>query len=871
MADRPILSMPPPEKVEPPRAGFPQETIPAVPADRQGERIGPKFQRLSQVLEDPQALAELRDDPSSIVPERALVFEVASNMADFYRAARGVPGLDFLGEDEGDAAPDDVFHELDKDGQAREDKRVPRRFYFTIPDKAALDQLVSLWKLYQEGKPLGYGRTAWAGVFGHLADLRPWGPQDRLTKEAIDDWSIQLQDQPDQPVRLEVEFWFRSDEQIRQASEARFTEALAELEGTLIHRALIEEIRYHAVLLEIAPSVVRKLIDGQDVQLLMLDEIMVLRPQSLVVDPALGEPADMSANEREPGETNVAEPIAALLDGAPMTQHELLANRLIIDDPDNFSDEYGASTEQRHGTAMASLILHGDLNEPELGTVGRQLYVRPVMHSNHQGIDGRYEAMPDDRLGIDLIWQAFIRMFDGEGGEEASAPTIRVVNISLGDSNRQFSGVMSPWAKLIDFLSWKYNVLIVVSAGNITDGLALEGCDTWGEYESASAEDRQKILLRSILNERAKRRLLAPSEALNALTVGSAHSDSVNTGLGPVMAVDPYQSNELPNLSSAVGLGFKRSVKPEILMPGGAEFIRAYTNQSPVMIKPVIPSGRYFGIGVASPSDAGELDRKHNLSGTSVSAALATHSAIQVFESLEKLPDEPAYPAIDFEFTPVLLKALIVHSSRWSNTADLEMLTEIINENGKVHWEHEREEISRLLGYGCPDVSRVIDCAENRATLLGWNSIGSRETDRFSVPLPNELEGVHGYRAVSVTIAWITPLTHSHRSYRLAKFKVDPGGDSAFSLGVKNSKAQPSHNAVGRGTVYHRRWEGEEAAAFVDDGNLIIDVTCSPAAGELDESIKYAIVATLEVAQDLQVPVYQRILERLRAAVAVRA
>jgi hypothetical protein len=107
--------------------------------------------------------------------------------------------------------------------------------------------------------------------------------------------------------------------------------------------------------------------------------------------------------------------------------------------------------------------------------------------------------------------------------------------------------------------------------------------------------------------------------------------------------------------------------------------------------------------------------------------------------------------------------------------------------------------------------------------------------------------------------------------YRLAKFKAGPGGDRLFSIGVANARQQPSHNALGKGSVYHQRWEGEEAVAFVDGGNLVLDVTCTPAAGELDDAITYAVVTTLEVGQGVAVPVYERVRERLRQVVRINA
>ena len=464
MAERPLLAMPRPARRAPPAGRPPREKIPSAGAARQAGRLGPKFERLERALGDPDVLGELRDDPSAIVPERALVFEVASEVADFYRAVRAVPGLEFLGEDEGDAAPDEDFFVPDKNGEPREHKRVPRRFYFTIPDQTALRELVSLWQRFQRGEELGRGRTAWRDVFGHLADVRAWGPRDRLTKEAIEDWQERLQTAPDTPIRFETEFWYRDNAARREAAEATFTEELRDLGAELLDRSVIDAIRYHAVLAQVPPAVIGDLLEHPDIGLVAFDDVMTLRPQSMVSGPVDGDldvAVETGAGE---GGAELDAPIAALLDGVPIAQHDRLANRLILDDPDNFAGNYGAAAEQRHGTAMASLILHGDLNNPAPGPpFNRRLYVRPVIYAQPDGFGSVREELPPNRLGVDLIWRAFIRMFDGEGGEEPTAPTVRVVNLSLGDSKRRFAGVMSPWARLIDHLAWRYNVLILVS------------------------------------------------------------------------------------------------------------------------------------------------------------------------------------------------------------------------------------------------------------------------------------------------------------------------------------------------------------------------------------------------------------------------
>jgi hypothetical protein len=178
--------------------------------------------------------------------------------------------------------------------------------------------------------------------------------------------------------------------------------------------------------------------------------------------------------------------------------------------------------------------------------------------------------------------------------------------------------------------------------------------------------------------------------------------------------------------------------------------------------------------------------------------------------------------------------------------------------------------VARFLGFGVVNIERVLECTEKRATLIGWNTIQAKNSDQFSIPLPSKLENIQGFRSVTATVGWFTPLNANHRMYRMAKFEVEPGSDKKLSLAVDNSKKQPSHNAFGRGTVYHRHWEGDKAAKFVDSGELILNVSCKSVAGDLDDSIPYGLAVTIEVGEDVQVAVYEEIKERLRQSVAVK-
>jgi len=109
MPEFPLLPIPPPRVGERPRApGGGGSTLDLPSPARQGQRIGPIFQRLRDAFQEARPAISLRNDPTSIAPERALVFEIAGSIADFYAAVRQIPGLEYLGDEELDFDADDA-------------------------------------------------------------------------------------------------------------------------------------------------------------------------------------------------------------------------------------------------------------------------------------------------------------------------------------------------------------------------------------------------------------------------------------------------------------------------------------------------------------------------------------------------------------------------------------------------------------------------------------------------------------------------------------------------------------------------------------------------------------------------------------------
>src|SRR5262249_12256176 len=124
-----------------------------------------------------------------------------------------------------------------------------------------------------------------------------------------------------------------------------------------------------------------------------------------------------------------------------------------------------------------------------------------------------------------------------------------------------------------------------------------------------------------------------------------------------------------PSPYSRIGHGFRRAVKPEILMPGGRILFREQIN-GPRDVTTVEGIGLPAAPGhkVAAPPIPGVPNATEYCRGTSNSAALASRAADQIFSVIEGLRAENP-GALPARFDAVLLKALLVHGASWGTLA----------------------------------------------------------------------------------------------------------------------------------------------------------------------------------------------------------
>jgi hypothetical protein len=269
-------------------------------------------------------------------------------------------------------------------------------------------------------------------------------------------------------------------------------------------------------------------------------------------------------------------------------------------------------------------------------------------------------------------------------------------------------------------------------------------------------------------------------------------------------------------------------------------------------------AGTFGGILVAAPPSQanpapGQLAKSI---GTSVAAAQVTGLGARVHEALEAT--YPDFLDIPSDHRAVLLKALLVHSAKWTHARDLIVETLGPNDN-KLHVQ-QKDNIRRYLGFGAIDGDVILECANDRATLWGVGRLLSDQATTYSVPLPETMSGKARPHEIAVTVAWLAPPRVGATRYRGVQIKIVEPTESAVALAVSAASQQPDFNQTHNGTVVHRRWEGEKAAAF--GANATFDIIVQRQIDDGLDPAPFAIVVTLKMAGVEEV--YTQVLNRVQ-------
>ena len=869
MTDRPILRLPDPQPVRRLKGSSGFVPPPKGPGrDQQVNRFGQQFTRIEAALELPDPAIELRRDPFGIAPERALVFVTKGPINNFVRAA-GRIGLEVLSESE---LGDD--YELPDDLTTQNKDSVKPTLYATMPTLDTFHQFLRLWRKYQAKLNAEPGYAPWWHLFDLLAELRAWGPNDRLTTENCLELENRLPFDDDKEVRVEIEHWPTKSkdlrEQGRQSTEAR----IKEMGGRIIDRSSIHEGSFHydALLVGLSAGVVREMIQKPSALggIAVLDGIQFVLPQTIAQSlPSQPHPIDANINNLERFETDGAFRVL-LLDGTPIAGHPALDGGIAIEDVHDLVRRSVGSTRY-HATEMASLILRGDLLADGQPLVDSRVLAIPVLIDT----DG-VAISPDDRLFVDLVHVTLQRVF---GGDTPLAPDVFVVNFSIGVHHSHFAGRISSLARLLDWWSTKAGVLFVVSAGNIDGDLEIRDI-TLGNFESIPVSERQSFVRAAQRRQRHERTLLSPSEALNVLTIGAASLDPAPsaTNLTP-RTVEICQPGEiLPAISTGTGLGPFRCIKPDLIATGGHHEVKALPRGDALKLRLVRQTMR-TGLTVARVSKGRSTHSRAR--GTSCATALVTRFLSNAAVALTE-EDGPynGYKLSRIDLA-LLTRALAVNGARWPEAVKTFYETERTRLNGR--YQQATEEVVRYFGHGFLNSELMSESPLRGATLVGLGQIKKDQGAIFDMPLPSSLSGDTIGRSMQVTLAWFSPVEPTRARYRLAALEAIAADDSVEKSSEKDDEwglsmksAPPNRNLISRGTVWSQRFvhKRKRVTPFADDATLPIRVQCRDTSGgglNPDEQIHFAIVVTLQLEGTVQYTIQEYdIHEEIRNRLLIR-
>ena len=241
------------------------------------------------------------------------------------------------------------------------------RLFLSFSNERGLKEILKLRKIWKEQKVLPQGQAKWRDVFSQALNIRRWGIEESLHEtRMIELWKDIIDPVvPEQEIHCQVELFYRRNVKKRRENENAVRKLSKELGGEAYLFRDMEEIGFHAAKVKLPASKISHLLymlendtENSDIHLFQFPGVMYVRPtgQNLIsMEDATGVNIDF------PEQTPELSPVTAILDGVPNIQHKALKDRLSFDDPDGLSLLYQPG-EKKHGSSIASLVVHGELS-----------------------------------------------------------------------------------------------------------------------------------------------------------------------------------------------------------------------------------------------------------------------------------------------------------------------------------------------------------------------------------------------------------------------------------------------------------------------------------------------------------------------------
>ena len=534
------------------------------------------------------------------------------------------------------------------------------------------------------------------GFVDVLADIRIYSAQDRLTRRLRE-----RTEEADASARLDVQvdLWHPGDRELAEAWIRETAAAVIAAEGDVCDRY----VNHRSGLLLIRATVPAVAV----AQLAEIDEIALIDGLPSL-SPSRARPRQASADQLPAvPQAYFTAPLVGLIDSGVRSAHPMLAPAIL--DAVTLSDEFAdGEDENGHGTRIAGLLLHGQLEDAlEIG-----LFPRPFCRLLSVRILGANNQFP-----LASVWEAEVE----KAIRYCAAQGARVINLSIGDEDTVYEGARStPLAAILDQLVRELGLVIVVPTGNVAPAAYLDATDT-------EVDAYVDALLAS-----AETTMLDPAPAVTALTVGALAPEAL---AGAALSSFSASRRALgrggwPAPYSRRGPGIDGSIKPELSAVGGSLAIDA-------------EFGTFVdddALGVVSTS-ALPFERLLDIDiGTSFAVPLVTRVAACVLAR---------YP----EFGANLVRALTVLA------ADEPSFAEAL---GDLTPAARRAVELQTVGYGEPRLTEAVESTPHRTILVAEGEIAVDTTMIYEIPIPTSFGAGGGVRGIDIALAF-DPETRARR------------------------------------------------------------------------------------------------------------
>lgn len=538
-------------------------------------------------------------------------------------------------------------------------------------------------------------------------------------------------------------------------------------------------------------------------------------------------------------------PRACVVDSGVLAGHPLL--RDVVASEEDFDSGEGTPVDLNgHGTQVAGTVVYGDLAHRLQGNEWLpqvNLYSAKVLRNDPASFGpGSSDAAFPAEERIEEQLKRAIEHFH-------QAHNCRVFNLSIGHSDRIYEGGRQlPWAELLDDLARSLDIVIVVSAGNVSDPDIPDALH--------STEFRERVA--DSLKE-PRHRLIDPATSALSLTVGAVARRDDPSLLSLASGTQLSASAQgCPSPFTRSGPGVAGAVKPEVVAPGGNFGINSVAG-SPVWRR----NDPNLGEPTLNLDFGARMVR--GVCGTSVAAGRVTHIAARMEAALRR----------DFQTPPSqnLVRALLVSSARTHPN-----VRDYFGDRDGLH----------TVGYGEPNVDYCWS-TPNRVSLVAEDVVKLRSFHVYSLVVPQSFLSESGRRSISVSLAYDPPTRLSRRDYISTAMWLEVFGGltteqvfeyrSKYEGDGKPPKAptrnvlrfQPAGQTIRMSTVQKRSWNSNRGTMFLNrqdpdgDATMHILVGCQQRfpnpAGE--DSQRYALVVTLEH-ESQSIDVYQQVQARAR-------